>query len=101
MTLAQTINTSLTCSVQSTDTGGDALYIVQFDVTVRSSQQLAIGTSFGAAAFGAENISVPDYKRPHNKEKDAEDAEKAENLANKKRKVKLAKDLTLPVRDAE
>lgn len=94
-------STCMACSVQSANATGDALYIVQFDVCARSSRQLTVQQALGAGAFGSENITKDNYKRPAKKEQDIEDSEKAYNLANKKRKVKMAKDITLPVRDAE
>lgn len=91
---------TLACIVQSINTTGDATYFVQFDVTLRRSAFIPVATAFGAAAFGAENVPHDNYKRPDDTKKAIEEGEAAHELANKKRKVKIAKDLQLPVLDS-
>lgn len=97
-----TFNTTetLACKVQSVDSNGDAAYFVQFDVTVRKSKFIPIATAFGAAAFGSENVPTDNYKRPNDRKKAIKEGEAAHELANKKRKVKIAKDLQMPTLDA-
>lgn len=89
------------CTVQSVNTTGDALYIIQFDVTVRCSRFIPINQSLGAAAFGESNIITNNYKAPHDIEQRIQEANKVEELANKKRKVASVKALTLPPLDAK
>jgi len=89
------------CTIQSTNTGGDALYIVQVDVTIRQSEFIPITTALGGAAFGEENVVVENYLPPLEGIKRKEDGEKALELANKKRKIKNVKDLQLPTLDGK
>jgi len=89
------------CTIQSTNTGGDALYIVQIDVTIRASVFIPITTALGGAAFGEENVVVDNYIPPIEGIKRKEDGEKALELANKKRKIKNVKDLQLPTLDGK
>jgi len=95
------LNTCKLCTIQSTNTGGDALYIVQVDVTVRQSEFIPITTALGGAAFGEENVVVENYLPPLEGIKRKEDGEKALELANKKRKIKNVKDLQLPTLDGK
>ena len=87
-------------TVQSGNASGDALYIIQFDITLRNSRFLPITAALGAAAFGETNVITDNYKPPDNKKQRIEEGEKAEELANKKRKVKMAKDLQMPPLDS-
>jgi len=96
----QVNNLNKLVTVQSTNTAGNALYIIQFDVTIRSSRFIEIAPALGAAAFGERNVLVDDYKPPHDLKEKEEDGRKAEELANKKRKVENVKALTMPALDS-
>jgi len=88
-------------TVQSTNTGGDALWICQVNVTVRDSEFIEIAAQFGGASFGEENVASDNYIPPLDGIQRKEDGEKAHQLANKKRKIKNVKDLTLPTLDGK
>jgi len=87
-------------TIQSTNTGGDALYIVQFDVTIRASNFIEIAPALGAAAFSERNVVVNNYKPSNDLKKKEEEGRKAEEMANKKRKIEGVKAMTLPVLDS-
>jgi len=86
--------------IQSTNTGGDALYLVQVDLTVRTSTFIQIAPGLGGAAFGEANVITDNYKPSTDPVKRIEEGKKSEEIANKKRKVKNVKDLTLPPLDS-
>ena len=89
------------CTVQSTNTGGDALYIVQLNVTIRESKFIPIASSYGAAAFGEENVLVDNYKPSKDPKKRKEEGLKAHETANKKRKINNVRSLSLPTLDSK
>jgi len=87
--------------IQSTNTGGNALYLVQIDVTVRVSTFIQIAPTLGGAAFGEDNVITNNYKPSNDPVKRIEEGKKAEEIANKKRKVKNVRSLTLPPLDSK
>jgi len=87
--------------IQSTNTGGNALYLVQIDVTVRRSDFIQVAPSLGGAAFGEDNVITNNYKPSNDPQKRIEEGQKAEELANKKRKVKNVRNLSLPPLDSK
>ena len=89
------------CTVQSTNSGGDALYIVQFNVTIRESNFIPVATTYGAAAFGEENVLVDNYKPAKDSRKRKDEGEKAHETANKKRKINNVRSLSLPTLDSK
>lgn len=89
------------CTVQSVNTTGDALYIIQVDTTLRTTAFIPITSSLGGAAFGEENVVTDNYIPPLEGIKRKEDGEKALELANKKRKIKNVKSLQLPTLDGK
>jgi len=96
VTLTGGTNTRI-CTIQSTSTGGDALWILQANITVRNSRFIEVAGAFSGAMFGEENVLTPNYIPPIEGIKRIEEGKKAHELANKKRKIKNVKDLQLPL----